>query len=552
MADPDILLGPILGYEWDDAKQQSYYTVIARIAANSDTNPDRAPVWVVDGQAVPMQALRELHDGSRVWRGEVRLNAFDAAQERGRSVTYRIECQGTALHNLCGDDQWAFHLPGRLTPDQQPRVAFCSCNGFTNATALNDREPLALWQHMQDLHAQEPFSLLIMGGDQLYCDDLARQSGTLARLWAWLSPAERAKLKPKPAQLLKDYFDHYLLGWVRYEAGRRKVPHTAMVRMMASVPSVMMWDDHDIFDGWGSYQAEPSKMPYHVEAYAAARAAFEVYQIRGAVHNRSLLDRAPTPSQPTSHPTPPRHYTQGLRFGSLQILALDNRSHRTPERIMDDDQWQQVIDWLRRHASDAGAGECSLLVVAPVPVVYRRFADWVSETPGEHGGEDDLRDHWNHRNHQGERNRLIAHLFDALRFADKSSGFARVTLLSGDVHIGAMGFLERTDTQTEQAEIAQVISSAIVHPEPGPMAWAGVRAISSDTDYHIQGQAVVAKMAPPVGAGSGADKYLRCRNFVWLKPGNDGKLWVNWECEDGRGQGNTQTRLPRRVEFGLR
>jgi len=538
MADHDILLGPILGYEWDEQTQQAFYTVIVRVSAGSP------PVWQIDGQSVGMQLLRELHDGSCVWRGETPLNVFDHTLTHGRNVAYHIERETVLLRNLCGDHHWAFHLPGRLTPDTQPRVAFCSCNGFTDATALNEREPLYLWQHMQDLHTQEPFSLLIMGGDQLYCDDLARQKGALAKLWAWSSPSERAKLKPKPEKLLKDYFDHYLQGWVCYEAGRRQVPYTAMVRMMASVPSVMMWDDHDIFDGWGSYQAQPSKMPYHVEAYVAARAAFEVYQIRGASHNRSLLDRHAASSNGR-----PRHYSQGMRFGPLQILALDNRSHRTPERIMDEVQWHQVIDWLHKHATEDGAAQRSLLVISPVPVVYRRFADWISEMPGEHGAEDDLRDHWNHRNHQGERNRLVAHLFDALRFEGKCEGshpgFARVSLLSGDVHIGAMGFLERTDAQ---AEIAQVISSAIVHPEPGPIAWAGVRAISSDDNYHIQGQAVVAKMVPPVGAGSGADKYLRCRNFVWLKPGSDGKLWVNWECEAGQGQ----TRSIRRVEFGLR
>ena len=26
-----------------------------------------------------------------------------------------------------------------------------------------------------------------------------------------------------------------------------------MSGIFASIPSVMMWDDHDIFDGWGSY-----------------------------------------------------------------------------------------------------------------------------------------------------------------------------------------------------------------------------------------------------------------------------------------------------------
>jgi hypothetical protein len=493
-----------------------------------------------------MRELRTLHDGSSVWRGETPLTPCDEGAEHGRQVDYAIRRGQAALGNLCGDSAWSFHLPGRLTPDRQPRIAFCSCTGFTDYKAMNGREPLHLWQRMERLHAQEPFSLLVMGGDQLYCDDLAYQEGGFAKLWAWLDPKDRAKAKPTHEQFLQGYVDHYLLGWVRRVDGERQLPHTAMVRMMASVPSIMMWDDHDIFDGWGSYQAEAKKMPYYVEAFAAAREAFEVYQIRGADHNRSLLDRKARHA---------RHYSLGLRFGPFHILALDNRSNRNLDQIMDSWQWDQVIGWLEKAAAAVPAGDSgTLLVVAPIPVVYRRFHDWVSSLPGEHAGEDDLRDHWSHKNHQGERNKLVFHLFNALRFDPAGTdyagsgkradaGFGRVTLLSGDVHVGALGFLERTDAK---AEIAQVIASAIIHPEPGPIAWTGLLAISSDDDHSIQGQSVVAKMAPPVGTSPGDGKYLRCRSFVWLKPGNDGKLWVNWECEDLRNE------RPQRTEFGLR
>ena len=532
MANTDLLLGPILGYEWDDAAQQPYYTVIVRALQGA------APVWHVDGQRVPMQELRTLHDGSSVWRGEVALRPFED-DGKGRPVDYAIQRGRKALRNVCGDSAWRFHLPGKPTPDRQPRLAFCSCNGFTDYKALNGRDPLLLWQRMLDMHAKDPFSLLIMGGDQLYCDDLAHREGGFAKLWAWLKPEERAKVKPSEAQFLEGYFDHYLLGWVRRVDGDRELPHTPMVHMMASVPSVMMWDDHDIFDGWGSYESDQG-MPYYKEAFTSARAAFEVYQVRGAAHNRSLLDRGKA-----------RHYSLGLKFGPFHLLALDNRTQRNAQQIMDGAHWEQVIGWLGKQSSARGG---TLLVVAPIPVVYRRFHDWVSALPGEHSGEDDLRDHWNHKNHQGERNKLVFRLFEALGFdpagtdyaatgKPAGAGFDRITLLSGDVHVGALGFLERTDTK---AEIAQVISSAIIHPEPGPVAWAGVQAISSEDEYHIQGQSVVAKMAPPVGTAQGDGKYLRCRNFVWLRLGNDDKLWVNWECEDLRGD------RPARTEFGLR
>lgn len=38
-----------------------------------------------------------------------------------------------------------------------------------------------------------------------------------------------------------------------------------------------------------------------------------------------------------------------------------------------------------------------------------------------------------------------------------------------------------------------------------------------------------ARMLTPFGS----DTYLRTRNFATLEQGNDGKLWVNWVCENG-------------------
>ena len=42
------------------------------------------------------------------------------------------------------------------------------------------------------------------------------------------------------------YFHHYAVHW----------GYAAIGEGMRSIPSVMSWDDHDIFDGWGSYPEE--------------------------------------------------------------------------------------------------------------------------------------------------------------------------------------------------------------------------------------------------------------------------------------------------------
>jgi len=508
-----ILLGPVLGYEFDSASSAPYYTVMIRLAAAGSD-----PVWEVDGNKVPMTAISPvLPDGSRIWRGEVDL-LKPFTEDGDRTITYKILLRGSPQANACrtGNARWQFVLPGKATPTRQPKVAFCSCNGFSDPKQAERIRPLALWEHLANLHAEKPFSLLLMGGDQLYCDSIAQRDDDFS-LWMWMTPGARRKQTPTPQQFMDRYTEQYRRCW----AVMGTQVFEPMIHMMASIPSVMIWDDHDIYDGWGSYESDPADQAYYTEAFTAARQTFIWHQLRGT-QNRSLLDGG--------RPNGPRHFSQGIRFGPFTVLALDNRTHRTPEQIMNKDQWNQVNAWAAKPEHKG----TTLLVISPVPLVYRRFVNLASNMPGEHSLEDDLRDHWNDLKHEGERSSFVYHLFDWLH-----TNYKRVTLLSGDVHVGALGFLEHKERRTE---IAQVISSGIIHPAPTMLEWAGVCALSSDEEYSIRAQPVTAHMTRPQGA---RDKFLRCRNFAWLKLGDDDKLWVNWECE-------TANEKPLRIETPVR
>jgi hypothetical protein len=288
-----------------------------------------------------------------------------------------------------------------------------------------------------------------------------------------------------------------------------------MIRMMASVPSVMIWDDHDIYDGYGSYENGGKDTPFFKAIYEAAAGAFELYQLRGWKANRSKLTNNA------------KHYSWGVKFGHYTILAMDNRSGRTPLKIMPDEQWGEIVRWSQgRKAATTSDGE-TLLVVSPVPVVYRRFKDGLTSLPGQQEMEDDLVDHWNDRRHEGERDKVVHHLFQCFRDpATGGAGFHRITILSGDVHVGGLGFLTRDDGSRE---IAQIVASGIVHPSPGWFGWKAVQAMSNTDDYSIKGQDITASLVRAYGA---EDINFVTRNFARLKLGDDGRLWVNWECED--------------------
>ena len=296
-----------------------------------------------------------------------------------------------------------------------------------------------------------------MGGDQLYADGLWESDrAPSVRRWAQLDRDRQAQQQVGPkirGELERFYEDLYVRYWGFDE----------MALAMASIPTVMMWDDHDIFDGWGSYSAEAQAWPVYQAVFATARRYFELMQIRSSA-NRSLL--APEDG----------HYTFGLRLRDSLLLVLDNRSQRTQERIMDGAHWRTVKAWLdARVAEQDQLPARNFFLGSAVPVLYRDFpvaelamdaTEWLRPEDKRGDLEDDLRDHWRHRSHEGERLRLLHNLFDFGHGMRAASGGAsmRNLILSGDVHVGALGVLR---DRARGVEFHQVIASGIVHPPPG-------------------------------------------------------------------------------------
>ena len=288
--------------------------------------------------------------------------------------------------------------------------------------------------------------------------------------------------------------------------------------MLARVPSFMMWDDHDIFDGWGSYPADLQDCEVYQAIYAAAAKYFRLFQLRSAA-NVSLLDPA--------HLT---HRSWRLRFRGYQILALDNRATRSQNQVMSREQWDQINGAL------ADCGEGHLVVMTGVPVVYRDFSFTEAAfdaTPWEEELTDDLKDHWRAKSHQGERARLIMRLLDNARLRRQAvkgedQAIPKTLILSGNVHVGCLGVIQ--DRRGEGVmNVHQLVSSGIVHPCPTQFQWTGILAMTNDApEYLDESRLVRAELLKPFGA----PVYLRTRNFATLQMGSDNKLWANWHCEN--------------------
>ncbi len=453
------------------------------------------------------------------WKWAVRL----PRQAREQRVSYPVDATSPP-HEWRMDDIKDVLVPAR---GALPRSAFFSCNGVSNLKgwATLDR-PFQLWEEMRRQQEHEAgFHLLLGGGDQLYTDSLWYTHPTLARFQEL--PREQRLHRPAPdgleAELLRDFVRVYMERWSEHGIGP----------LLARIPGLFTWDDHDIMDGWGS-QEELQESPTLRALYGAAALAFEAFQL-GAL--REDVKSRRQPGGP--------HYFQTASFPGeaceLDVVLLDLRSGRTSRNmpsgkvdhtILSEAQWQAFDAWRRQHAVRAAERNRPrhVLVLSSIPVVYMRFRPGVESNAAWVGLRDDLLDQWESVIHRGERTRLMMNLFELAR-----DSCCAVTVLSGDAHVGSRALIRSRNVRHlhpghAEVYIEQVTSSGIVHPPPSALELMGLRALAHDVPEDLPGHLRTELL--PVGG----DLYLRERNWVSLRisegtSGQPPKLWAKWEAE---------------------
>ncbi|WP_290699193.1 alkaline phosphatase D family protein [Amphritea sp.] len=481
-----LKLGPVLGVESD-----TRYTVCF------STDPDVDWVNVVfDGETMACHFISET-PSSKVWRVSVDVPVTDS----GRSLTYKIMIADEAVCCRNGRDSWQLYSPGQ---QQEPKVVYTSCNGFSSLDLMHKtQKPFRLWKKMAKGHQSEPVSLMLMGGDQLYADSIWTE---VVELRKWNCLSHKKKIARKVSKTLEGQVDRF---YDRLYQDRWSSEHMSL--MLASVPSVMMWDDHDIFDGWGSFPDDLLTCDVFQMIFRTAKKYFELFQVRSRA-NASLLNQDAD------------HYASAFKFRNYHVLALDNRTERSLKQVMSNEsQWPLLNEYLTNLDEEG-----HLLVLSAVPVVYRDFGfteGVLDATPWEEELTDDLKDHWRSKEHQGERARLVHRLLENAKRRTDVNSKSKTVILSGDVHLGCIGVI---NDKAKDCKIHQVVSSGIVHPAPSKLQWIGIMAVTNDRDEYLdENRDIQISMLTPFAS----DKYIRCRNYVTLEVGTDHKLWVNWMSE---------------------
>lgn len=515
----NIVLGPLLGLE-GEWEQSSVYSVC--FLSGSEVQAATLSYRLAQQtRQIPFTLVSTLSQG-KFWRAEIVL----ALQPGDQVCHYQIliDAQPASYAHLRQQvSDWSFFCPGA---QQRVQLAFASCNGFSSDKLRAQQvSPVDfMWQRMQQQHAahmqqldyQEvvdaPYAGLIMGGDQIYADSIFNEKQPL---YAWsLKPLAQQRNAPVSDSLKlridQFYLETYLRSWTQSPAIRW---------CLASIPSLMMWDDHDIIDGWGSQPYRLEESPAYQAMFASAKKYFTLFQLRGLGH-RALQQRSAAPL----------HFGMTLRFRDYALLVMDNRSQRTLHTIMGSGK-QDFVHALSALKAGWKPGQ-KLLVLSGVPFLYRHFSE------SEHNirlsiqldAYDDMADHWRFSTHYDEMCSLLHHLLQfqtALGSAKPQQAQTKVFIISGDVHVAASG------TYREHAgagEIVQLISSGIVHPPPVNYEQSAIRLASSveQPDIDLGGGRVLSATLRPDRAGN---RFLFQRNYACLHEGNDHKVWVNWHCE---------------------
>jgi hypothetical protein len=239
----------------------------------------------------------------------------------------------------------------RTMPDPRSMAALTFCTISCN---LDESE--GAWEALGKFVDEAQPQFILMTGDQIYLDD-----GDINVFGQYKDS--------KPAIRRKAIAEKYFVNWSREPV--RKV--------LANVPVYMLWDDHDIRDGWGS---DASDSPTLAAKYPRGRKIFETSQAYfkdcrdaywhfQACHNPRPRDGV-DPALPNYVDEPPPSERQAMpyafRCGRLVVLMLDSRGERDVFRaelpILGSAQWQFIEHVFANLAPDVEA----LAVVTPTPI----------------------------------------------------------------------------------------------------------------------------------------------------------------------------------------
>lgn len=491
----ELVAGPILRFT-GLSEDLSLWRGSALIAINDNANSQ--------SQRLPMLFYRitEVGNGNQLTTGSIESHLL--IHEYGK-VLFRFPLEFYLhssseilveynINNFAGQGQ--FYIPSQT---QTMNTMFHSCNGFSLGVDPNDFKG-DLWNDVLRHHETQHYHVMLGGGDQIYSDMLKEKCPPIHQ-WALEKSAKKKKdlqYTDQDRRHVEEFFiNHYIQwfgqGW--WEGPHGKTHQTGFPKALAQIPSINIWDDHDIIDGFGSYNDDTMRGAIFIGIGQAAHKYYLLFQ-----HHTHPKEDPKLESSWISNPRPGPFIKESsrsvyARLGrGVAFVGLDCRTERTLDQIVYPDTYDLVFERLRKELA-ADHRIRHLLLMVGIPMAYPRLVwlegllqssvvgplkmlakhkvalgSFVNNFDGSVEILDDLNDHWCAKVHKQERNKLVT---DLQKLAEETS--VRISILAGDVHLAAMGrFLSSPQAgnigafpESDHRLMLNIISSAITNTPPG-------------------------------------------------------------------------------------
>ena len=402
----------------------------------------------------------------------------------GTTYEYEVELDGRRVWPEAGSD-WPAPCLRTLTGDDDVTIVFGSCRVSVpheppyTLTKDEDEECgreidalYALAHRLRELPREEWPDLLLMIGDQVYVDEDAPKTREFIR-------SRRDTSKPPHEEVLdfEEYTHLYRETW----------GHEVIRWLLSTVPTAMLWDDHDTHDDWNiseSWCEEIEQEPWWEERIESALVSYWVYQHVGnlspdEIERRGLLakvqqedDAGPLLRREARHADRDKggsmwSYCRDL--ANSRLVMLDSREGRVfqPQRQMNDDnEWA----WIEEHAS---GGYDHLLLVDTLPMLMSpafHYAEAWNEAvcAGAWGkrfaklGEKLRRsvdmEHWAAFQFSFRR---IEGLLQAVASGERGDPPASIVMLGGDIH---HAYLAGVEVPGAKSKVWQAVCSPFRNP----------------------------------------------------------------------------------------
>jgi len=367
---------------------------------------------------------------------------------------------------------------------------------------------------------------MIGGGDQIYNDGV-KVNGPL-KPWVNIGNPHKRRHYPFDNKMRAECDQYYYDNYVRWYSTE------PFATANAAIPQVNIWDDHDIIDGFGSYTdgfmkcavfrgiggvsfkyyclfqhhtAPPvstytTDAPETMSANHKGTASADPRQTENTyVYKRTADDPSWIVGKTPGPYVEERSRSLYMRLGKrIAFCGLDARTERTRHQVNYPETYDLIFERLEREFTAAHGAITHLIILLGVPIAYPRLA-WLenilsspliaplrllhkrfgiagtlfNQFDGSVEMLDDLDDHYTARQHKDERRELILRL---QKLAQQHA--IRVTIVSGDVHLAAVGrfYSNRahdTPAENDPRYMPNIISSAITN-KPPPKAVANLLA----------------------------------------------------------------------------